>query len=529
MGKEIGIDFGTTNTVISYYNKKGRLRQLKYENSMMIPSVIYYKSKSEFIVGKEAKKKADYKKNSASVANFKPKIGSTERQEIITEAGEKILRSYRDIAADFLNRVINGVEDKLIHEFGPVEGVLEKAVVTVPAKFNDKERQAVRRAVQNAGIAKVKLVAEPTAAAIGYQDDCQEFIPGAAILVYDFGGGTFDVSVIQEEQGRFKEIARGGRKDLGGNDLTDKVFQKIWQEVNKHFSLDLPLDEDEFDEEESPISFEEYHKNWLELWNAANQLKEELSEEETDMVNVNLYVAPDQSELYTVELTRAELNQLIEPEIDETVQATEQTLEEARQRGVETVDKVVLAGGSSNLPLVYDKVQDALDEQSQEVIYGADTSTLISRGAAVLAKQYQNIDSLTQPITNVDLGVVVTDGVQFQKFEPLILAGTDLPSQASRTFHLLRDGQQRLEINYYERDRKINPQASRAGDAGIELVDTLIIDSLPKGLKKAAVQIEVTFKAQKDGTLNIEAALLDNQGQVIKQGTMTYQKKSDLE
>ena len=529
MGKEIGIDFGTTNTVISYYNKKGRLRQLKYKNNAIIPSVIYYKAKDDFIVGSEAKKIAAFTKNGAGVASFKPQVGNSERREIVTEAGEKMMRRYRDIAADFLNCVINGIEEKLIKEFGPLEGTLKKAVVTVPAMFNDKERQAVRNAVKNAGIRQVKLVAEPTAAAIGYQEDEQEFIPGAAILVYDFGGGTFDVSVIKENQGRFQEIARGGRKDLGGNKLTDKVFKKIWLEVNSHFSLDLPIDEEDFDEEDAPLSFDEYHKNWLTLWDAANQLKEDLSEEKTTTVTKKLYVTAGQSEPYEIKLTREELNQLIEPEVEETIEATKQTLAEAKEKGVDKVDKIVLAGGSSNLTLVYDKVCAALGGQSEEVVYGADVSTLISRGAAVLAKRYPDIDNLTQPITHVDLGVVVTDGVQFQKFVSLIDAGTDLPCQASRNFRLLQDGQQRLAINYYERDRKINPQASRAGDKGIELVDTLLIDSLPAGLKKADVEVEVTFTDQKDGTLDIAATLVDTQGQVITQSSMTYQKKSDLE
>ena len=146
-----------------------------------------------------------------------------------------------------------------------------------------------------------------------------------------------------------------------------------------------------------------------------------------------------------------------------------------------------------------------------------------------MAKQYKNIDSLTQPITNVDLGVVVTDGVQYQKFNTIIPAGTDLPCQNSCKFRLFRDGQQKLEINYYERDSKNYPKASRVGDEGIELVDTLVIDSLPANLKKTEVTIEVTFCAQKDGTLDMDVALTDQKGCIISQEVMKYQKKSDLE
>ena len=527
MGKEIGIDFGTTNTVVSYYNKKNRLRQLKYEGSSIIPSVIYFKSKEEILIGSKAKKQLEYYKNKAGVENFKPKIGSSERVEIVTEDGETLRLRYRDIAANFLNQVIRGVEEKLIREFGPDEGCLDRAVVTVPAMFNDKERSATKRAVKGAGIEEVKLVAEPTAAAVAYEDDRDEHIPNAAILVYDFGGGTFDVSIIQENHGQFKEIARGGRKNLGGNTLTEKIFRKLWQDFNEQYDLDLPVEDDEFDEDYNHFSSDEYRKNKMEFWEGANRLKEDLSEVDEAEAELNVFTAPGEAGLYTVSLSRDELNQLIEPEIDETVQSTLQTMEDARERGVSKLDQVVLAGGSSNIPLVSEKVGEAL--QSQDTVYGDNVSTLISRGAAVLAKQYKDIDSLTQPITNVDLGVIVTDGVQYQKFKTIIPVGTDLPCQKSCKFRLLRDGQRKLEINYYERDCKNYPKASRAGDDGIELIDTLVIDSLPAGLKKSEVTIEVTFCAKKDGTLDMDVALTDLQGRIISQEAMQYQKKSDLE
>ena len=109
--------------------------------------------------------------------------------------------------------------------------------MTVPAMFNDKERSATKRAVREAGIQEVKLVAEPTAAAVAYEEDMGEHIPNATVLVYDFGGGTFDVSIIQESHGQFKEIARGGRKNLGGNNLTEKIFQKLWHDFNEKYGL----------------------------------------------------------------------------------------------------------------------------------------------------------------------------------------------------------------------------------------------------------------------------------------------------
>ena len=246
MGKEIGIDLGTTNTVVSYVNKKGRLRCLRYENKNIIPSVVYFMSEKEFIIGEKAKKR--YVSNpEAGIASFKSHLAEKEKIEVIAENGDKFKYRAKKVASNFLNQVINRIEEQLLKEFGPEEGCIGNVVITVPAKFNDAEKEATKWAAKNAGFENVKLATEPTAAAIAHrQESGQE---GNSILVYDFGGGTFDVSVIHEERGRFVEIATGGDKHLGGNKLTDILAKYFFRIIEDDYGIELPFDEEEFDEE----------------------------------------------------------------------------------------------------------------------------------------------------------------------------------------------------------------------------------------------------------------------------------------
>lgn len=161
-----------------------------------------------------------------------------------------------------MNKLIRGIEERLIKEFGPIDGYIEKVVITVPAKFSSSEKEAIRKAAQNAGLKTAKLAAEPTAAAIAYQNDIgeDESNQEKAVLVYDFGGGTFDVSVIQKENGKFKEIATNGDKDLGGNKLTACIAEEILNRINDDYGMEMPFDEEEFDEEICEMSRETYEK-----------------------------------------------------------------------------------------------------------------------------------------------------------------------------------------------------------------------------------------------------------------------------
>ncbi|WP_304064975.1 Hsp70 family protein [Megamonas hypermegale] len=528
MGKEIGIDFGTTNTVVSYVNKRGKLRSLRSGNKEVIPSAIYFKSKDEYIIGENAKRSMKLNHNKAGIINFKPKIGEKTKYDVIAENGDEFSIRPREVARLFLNKVIHAINEKLIKEFGPIEGCIDRAVITVPAKFSSTEKKEIRKAAQSANLKIVKLAAEPTAAAIAYQNDLgDEAAQNEAILVYDFGGGTFDVSIIRKERGSFHEIATGGDKTLGGNKLTASMEEELLSRINDKYGMELPFDEDEFDEDYYEMSLEDYHKNMMEIYDKANLMKEELSEEETVTCLCNIILPGRKTAVYEAEFSRDELEDYIKDDIATTVDITVQTIKEAEDKGINEINQIVLAGGSSNIPLVKEMLEDSLREN--KVVYSDDVSTLISRGAAVMAKNLQDINNMTEQITNVQLGVAATEGVQYGKFQIIIPENEPLPCSRTRKFNLVQDGQRRLDVIYYERDIKNYPNAVRIDDEGIDAIDTLIIDNLPAGLKKDDAVIEVNFTAQKDGSLDIDVDIKDLKGNSIQHGDLSIAKESDLE
>ena len=525
MGKEIGIDLGTTNTVVSYVNKNGRLRQLRYDGQEVIPSAIYFFSESEYCIGSKAQK--FYQQNpQAGVMNFKTTIGNSERHKIIPDTGKPFYKRSREIARLFLNKIIVGMENKLLKEFGPVDGCIDRAVITVPAKFNSTEKGATKNAARSAGLNDVKLAAEPTAAAVAYEDSQGSENSKSVILIYDFGGGTFDVSIIQKNNGVFEEITTGGDKALGGNILTDILVEKILNYINEDYAVEFPLNEDEFDESYHRISLTDYRMNIYEIRRVANLIKEELSESEdiTEQLDINL--PNNKSQIVEVTFSREELEDYIRDYIDRTITITVNEIQRAKAMGY-SIDQIVLAGGSSNIPLVKERLEQSL--KNQEVIFCDDVSTLISRGAAVLAKRYAEIENISKSVTNVQMGIAATEGIHFERFQMIIPENELLPCTKKKIFYLSQNNQTRLEIEYYERDIKNFPNAVRVDDEGIEQIDSLIIDNLPPNLIASETLVEVEFTAQKDGSLDINVELKDNNGNKISSGNMTFKKKSDLE
>ncbi len=522
MGKEIGIDLGTTNTVVSYVNKKGRLRCLRYENKNIIPSVVYFMSEKEFIIGEKAKKR--YVSNpEAGIASFKSHLAEKEKIEVIAENGDKFKYRAKKVASNFLNQVINRIEEQLLKEFGPEEGCIGNVVITVPAKFNDAEKEATKWAAKNAGFENVKLATEPTAAAIAHrQESGQE---GNSILVYDFGGGTFDVSVIHEERGRFVEIATGGDKHLGGNKLTDILAKYFFRIIEDDYGIELPFDEEEFDEEYCEMSKSDYNKNRAAVLEEADKTKEELSEEMEYEASINLILPGEENAIWNCRIGRKKFHSLIQDEIQQTIEITRRVVQEAKEAGIEQIDKIVLAGGSSQIPLVKELMEQNFGESNP--IFADDISTLISRGAALLAKE--ELNDVTEPMTNIQYGVAASEGVAYRMFKVIIPEGKKLPCSGKAYFYLNKDGQERIEIPYFERDIKNYPNAVRTDDDGIVEIDTIEISNLPKGLRKDEVKIGVAFTIQLDGTLNIQVEVLDKDGKEITNLDTKCEKLSNLE
>ena len=527
MGKEIGIDLGTTNTVVSYVNKKGKLRQLNYETKEIIPSVIYFQSADEYFIGNKARNfLAD--NPAAGVANFKTTISSSERHKIIPEDGKPFAKRSREFAELFLNKVVRGMENRLIKEFGPIDGFIERAVITVPANFSSTEKSITKMAARLAGLTDVKLVAEPTAAAVAYENSQGEENSEAVILVYDFGGGTFDVSIIRKKGAAFEEITTGGDKHLGGNNLTSILAKEILNEINDDYGAEFPFNEDDFDEDDCEISLIQYKKNMNEIWRVANLIKENLSENDYSSEPLNIVLRDGINELITVEFSREELENYIGEYINRTVDITLQTIKRAKDKqSIEKIDQIVLAGGSSNIPLVKQILEERLNDQ--DIVFCDDVSTLISRGAAILAKRYVESESTPKAVTTVQMGIAANEGIQFGKFQVIIPEDEPLPCNKKRFFYLPRDNMQKFEIKYYERDVKNFPNAIYVWDNGIEEIDSIMIDNLPPNLKASEVQVEVTFTAQVNGELDVNVELKDIDGNKIHGEKIIFRKKSDLE
>lgn len=528
MGKAIGIDFGTTNTVVTYLDKKNRFRQLRLNQRDLIPSVLHFNTLDEYEIGIPAQNK-NKQNPSAGVRSFKSMLGDpSARHEVCpSEGGERKRVLLPRVAVElFLNKVIQSVEEQLIKEFGATEGVLDKMVLTVPAKFNAVERTAIRKAAMKALSTTdknaVRLTYEPTAAAIAALDE--EDTEEDTLMVYDFGGGTFDVSIIKRQDGVYRQIDSDGDKRLGGNALTGKLLNKILESINEDYGLELPLDEAEFDEDYHNLTLAEYRGNIYNLFNDANRAKEELSDEMEIDISLNVTVEKGKHVYLNWRLERSDLEKLLYDDLKRTVDISRDLLERNRDRM--RVQKLVLAGGSSRIPMIREMLEEAFPDM--EITSNMNVSTLISRGAAILAQRLEEMDRLTAQKTSMRIGVSASEGVQFNKFFPIIMEGQDLPCEGSREFFLNMDDQPMLEIQYYEHDVSKNPEATFISDEGIEAVDTVRI-KLPGGLKKDNTKLKLTFRMEKDGSQIVSAQVRDlNDRLLYGADKLELSMKSDL-
>lgn len=520
MSKSIGIDLGTTTTIVSYTNKKGHLSQLRYEGETLIPSVLYFKTKQDYIVGKKAKK-AMRMNPAAGIANFKRRMGDrTDVYEVTAENGDTFRISGEAAAEKFLDKLIEKMNGKIEDEYpDDPSATIENVVITVPAKFNSVEVDATKRAAHDCALDDVHVAAEPTAAAVAViQENEQNVHDGMTVLVYDFGGGTFDVSVIQQQNGAFQEIATNGDKNLGGNDLTERIVDRLRENIEDQYGVELPEDPDDVDD--NVMSYADYQQNMQSIRDMANSMKEELSSE-TEASDQTMLYFKDGMKPFEVTLRRKEFENFIREDIKRTIDITMRTIDEARKAGIETIDQVVLAGGSSAIPLI----QEELEKRLENVNPGEDASYLISAGASMLAEHVENLETMTTAISNAQLGVEVYP----RRFQALIPENVALPYSGSHTFRLARDGQQKLQVPCWEYDVKNHPGAQRVDEEGMEQIDTILISDLPPNLKKAETQVKVTFTEQLDGSLKLEAELVDMDGKTIRSGVKAKSKASNVE
>ncbi|MDR3257383.1 MAG: molecular chaperone DnaK [Mycoplasmataceae bacterium] len=473
----LGIDLGTTNSCVAIMEgDKPKVLETP-EGKRTVPSVVSFKG-GEFIVGDAAKRQMITNKD--SVASIKRKMGTSEKVDL---GGKKY--TPEEISAKILGYIKKYAEDK-------VGRPISKAVITVPAYFNDAQRQATKNAGKIAGLDVERIINEPTAAALAYGLD--KLDKEQKILVYDLGGGTFDVSLLDMAGGTFEVLSTSGDNRLGGDDWDQKIIDWLVADVKSEHGIDLSKDK---------MAIQR-------LKEAAEKAKIDLSGQlETELLLPYLSMTDSGPLNVQKKLTRGQFEKLTADLLERTKKPVEDAIKESKL-SLSEINQVLLVGGSTRMPMVYELVKKMTKKEPNRTI---NPDEVVAMGAAVqggvLTGDVDNI--LLLDVTPLSLSIETLGGVA----TPLIKRNTTIPVSKSQIFSTAADNQPAVDVHVVQGERPMARDNKSLGNFALSG-----IDPAPRGVP----QIEITFNIDANGIMNVTAKDLKTN----KENTITIKGSSNL-